>query len=491
MPQSENDQYALNQQVSFVQHFLPGLDAGEYQLDVSQEVLDKDLKPISGKAYSSTYKFGVTADRFGLAKPAIVSSVFPADNATGEFSNVFPHVVFTQKTFPWVRYPTNTEPYAPPKPGTDTDADVPTWLWVMLLDEDDLVKYPGINPAPENLSVGDLFPQSVVPGSSLKDNYSYFQGATNTDGLEPGESTDDQIRTIDIPLSLIWKIGPTVDDLKLMAHGRVVSLINQPADSATVIGEPTGAFSIVFGNRLPATNRKTYAFLVSLEELQDFLPDQPGGGAPKGNTFDGSKNLRLAVLKSWTFFSMGQPATFVNQLEALNDRKPDGPPALNTNIRLEYPGTNTVIAGALEMGYVPLNEILRTAGKTVSWYRGPLLPYLIPEGQLKLPIPSPDAAMIFDPTTGMLDVSYAAAWSIGRLIALQDTAFSMALYNWKKGLDQQVSNALEDMMLEESLGAALNLGPAFRQIAQAKDTVAPRGSQALLKRSIIALNPEE
>ncbi|MCB0628200.1 MAG: hypothetical protein KDD15_00660 [Lewinella sp.] len=490
MASNNNEQDLLNEQVSFVQHFLPGLDAGEYQLDVSQQVLDADGNPVSGEAYSNSYKFGVTADRFVLSNPEnVVSSVFPADNASGELSNVLPHVVFSQKTFPWVRYPTNEEPYSPPPPGTDTDADVPTWLWVMILDEDDVAAYPSLVTTPVTSKIGNLFPEAAYSGSTLEDNYSYFNDATNTNGLEPGQTTEDQIQTIDVPLDLIWQIAPTIADLEQMAHGRVVSLVNQPASpSENDPGEPLGSFSIVFGNRLPATQKKTNAYLVSLEELQDFLPDEEGGGAPSGNTFDGSKLLRLAVLKSWSFFSTGQPATFVHQLEGLND----GNTAANSNIRLEYSGSNTVVAGALNMGYVPLNEVLRTEnGQTVSWYRGPLVPYEITDEFVSLPIASPDAATIFDPTTGMLDVSYAAAWTIGRMIALQDVAFSTALYNYKKSLQQQVNTSVEDQMLEETFGAALNLNPPHKRLLVGRDGKAPRGSRSLLKRTIIALNQEE
>lgn len=490
MAVNDNEQYLLNQQVSFIQHFLTGLDAGGYQLQVQQQVLDSQGQPVSGEAYSSSYMFGVTADRFAISQPGnVVSSVFPADNASGEFANVLPHVVCSLQTFPWVRYPTNDLPYAPPSPGTDTDADVPTWLWVMLLDQDDVAACAkqglSLNLGPVTRSVADLFPQAALPStatSSLGNNYSYFNGALNTLGLEPGQTLADAIQTIDVPLNLFWQIAPTIADLKQMAHGRVVSLINQPTTSNTAgPGEPNGSFAVVFGNRLPANEKKTLAFLVSLEELENFLPNTTGGGAPAGTQFDGTLSLRLAVLKSWTFFTTGQPASFVHQLLTLNGRVIDDPAlqpppaAANTNLRLSYGGSNSVVQGAFNMGYVPLNETLRTSGQTVSWYRGPLTPYSIAQGWLGVPISSPDAALIFDPTTGMLDTSYAAAWTIGRMLALQDAAFSSALYNWKRGLEQQVNRAIENTRLEQSLGASLNL---------------PSATGSLLKRTIMALNPE-
>ncbi|HTF04002.1 MAG TPA: hypothetical protein VK826_08250 [Bacteroidia bacterium] len=492
MQTNNNDQDLLNAQVSFTQHFLPGLDAGEYQLTVTQQVADSTGKPVKPIPYQANYTFAVAGDRFGFTNAGnVLNSVFPPDNASGEFSNVLPHVVFLQNTFPWIRYPTSTLPYAPPPPGTDIDADVPTWLWVMILDETDVANYPTLNLTPIDCTIGDLFPNTVVPPvsptSSLGNNYSYFQGATDLSALEPGQKTTDAIKAIDVPLSLIWKIAPTIADLRQMAHGRTVSLINQPT-SGIPLGQPLGTFSIAFGNRLPATGKKTHAFLVSLEELEPFLPNAAGGGAPSGNTFTGTLNLRLAVLKSWSFFSTGQPATFINQLEQLNGNTPGSiTPVADTNLRLPYSGTNTVVAGALNMGFVPLNETLRTAGQTVSWYRGPLAPYLVQQNNIKkLPIPSPDAATIFDPTTGMLDVSYASAWTIGRMVALQDVSFSTALYNWKKSLGQQVASTLQKMVLDRSFGYALDQSPGVQKMKSDGST-----TSSFFKRTVQALNTEE
>jgi hypothetical protein len=138
------------------------------------------------------------------------------------------------------------------------------------------------------------------------------------------------------------------------------------------------------------------------------------------------------------------------------------------------------------MGYVPLNETMRTAEKNVSWYRGPLAPYFINQSWLKVPIVSPDAAMIFDPTTGLLDISYASAWTIGRMVALQDTGFSTALYNWKQSIEQQVVTSVERNLLEQTMGYALTQLPSADNGAQ---TIHGGGAESLLKRTLLALDP--
>ena len=443
----------FNESVSFLQHVLPGLDDGTYQLTVSQHVNDSTGAPISDDTLTRTYTFAVLGDQFRLQRPSdVVFSLFPADQATGEFTTVLPHVVFLKQSFPWARYPNNTPPVAPP-PGGDTDADVPTWLAVLLFDEDDAAANPALTLAPATRTIGDLIPTSINSGSSLGNNYSYFFKATSMPALEIGQTLATQIQTIDIPLPLFWQTCPSLSDLALLAHVREVSLINKPTNTAAATGEPTGRFSIVFGNRLAQTEKKAYAYLVSLEEMEDLLPKSDG--TPPSGSFDNTRFIRLAVLQSWTYFSTGETATFVDELLALNGRTGSGD-APDTTLTVPYSGSNPVVKNALSMGYVPLDHQLRTPSattpqQTVSWYRGPLVPYDTAPPAIDLPVSSPDQITIFDPTTGMLDVSYAAAWTLGRQLALQNSSFAEALYGWKKGLIQSVVDAIELELLNEAL----------------------------------------
>lgn len=478
----------LNELVSFIQHRLPGLADGSYQITVSQRVLDSKDKLISEDPIVRSYTFAVVGDRFQLQTPTqAVFSVFPEDQASGEFSTVLPHVVLTNQTFPWSRYPTLEPPVPPPPPGQDTEADVPTWLAVLLFDEDDLLQYPKLTLDPVSQTVGDLFPERLHKPTTLGPNYSYFYNAKDT-GLDPGDTLATQINTIDIPLPLFWSTCPSLTDLALLAHVREVSLANKPTGTgAADPGEPIGRFSIVFGNRLPQTQKKAYAYLVSLEELQPFLPNSDGT-PPNPNPFDSNLSIRLAVLSSWTFFSTGESATFVEQLLELNGRTADSSAdAADTTLTLPYAGTNTVVKNALQMSYVPLNHKLRTGGQTVSWYRGPLVPYPIPQPRIKFPIASPDQATRFDPTTGMFDSSYAAAWTLGRQLALQNKTFSTALYDWKKGLTQQVIDAIENQILEERLKPLLQSDSQPAVLLRMK-RVTP--AQALVHKLIFSLDPQ-
>jgi hypothetical protein len=480
-----NSDLSLSEQVTFIQHHLPGLDAGSYDLLLEQKRTE-DKGAAIGDDLSKQYKFAVKGDRFAMSVPSDIYAVFPPNNAAGEFKAVLPHVVFTKKTFPWIRYPSNEAPAAGLKPGETVDKEVPTWLTILLLDEND-----GLSPDTQLMTANDLFPAQLGPN-----RVSYFNDDDDKN-LDYGEDRGDPIRVLDVPLSLFWKLAPTLGDLNYLAHARQVSLLPKTTiPGISDIGEPLGDFSIVFGNRLPQAGKRSYAFLVSLEGLENYLPDNDGNPKPKVAS-DAGKSLRLAVLKNWQFDSLvDSPAAFVNAIERLNGRdpnlmelqKPGLPPdpviapAQMTTLQLPSRGSNETVRRALQMGYAPHNHNLRTGEKTVSWYRGPLVPYEIARSRLSLPLGSPDQALIFDPTTGMFDVSYAMAWTLGRQLALQDAGFSTALYEWKKGVDLQIIRNIENRLLEETLGGFLKVAVAETQV----ESRARPNMRKMLRRETLA-----
>jgi hypothetical protein len=88
-------------------------------------------------------------------------------------------------------------------------------------------------------------------------------------------------------------------------------------------------------------------------------------------------------------------------------------------------------AAALDLGYAPINHTTRQGLRTMSWYRGPLVPLFLPTDPQNFVYSSADAALRYDPHTGLMDVSYAAAWQLGRLLGLQNKLFVHALYKLK------------------------------------------------------------
>lgn len=464
-----NPNPVIKGRVTVAQHHLPGLEAGEYQMTVKQEVAA--VSKTGGKPAQETFEsravFAVRGERFRLP-PADLHSVFPPENTEGEFSHVLPHAVFCRRTLPWERSPSEEDLRLNPQD------DIPSWVALLLFDETDTAAFPAFDLKPKAATIASFF-----PGAGLGKGISYFNdvpaGHTAADLLEPGECVDEPCLILDVPLELFRAVAPSLEDLKLLAHSRTVSMENQEQSlgdlSATqkdTLADltPEDDFSVVFCNRLPAPGHRAAVHMVSLEGLADHLPGSALSAQP---TQDG-QFLRLAVLKSWSFAAAneGEKNMFVETLKGLN--ADNGPNTLRLPIKqtsAEDSAARTV-SKALSLGYTALDHELRGGGRTVSWYRGPLLPSPKTGRVLEGPITSPDAAYRYDPDTGLLDVSYAAAWQIGRLMALQDKAFSTALYAWKRknenALAARIAERISQGFFDSLRGPAENAAPPMQGV---------------------------
>jgi hypothetical protein len=206
---------------------------------------------------------------------------------------------------------------------------------------------------------------------------------------------------------LLEEIMPGYDDLRYLAHVRRVD-----GDESAVI----------VGNRLPRPGSTSTVHLVSVE----------GRYYPQERTFDfgthtGPTDLvRLVSLASWRFASIDENQTFAHMVRQL--AQDAGP------FRLSQSPTSPAEA-FLEQGFVPARHMLRQGGRTIAWYRGPFATGPVAD-EVELPVHTSDSLLRYHEDIGMFDVGYAAAWELGRLLALQSSAFSTALYEWKRRRDQ-------------------------------------------------------
>ncbi len=245
------------------------------------------------------------------------------------------------------------------------------------------------------------------------------------------------------------------------------------ADNNGTGGEVLNVFTndaevaIVIANRLPTANGLTTVHLVSLEDRYDYKD---------GSVFqygDKAKFARLVSLKQWSFSCTRSDRTFKGIIRALD----------KGTLRLKAPpGVASEQTGTLEKGYVPLRHYMRKGDKAVSWYHSPLLPWrnterlygLVPDKSVSegdFPPASSehggwtfkgvdqywverttdkqfkafkalpcfgrhprvsDQLLRLDQNSGIFDTTYSAAWKLGRLMALEDRRFSVALTNWKR-----------------------------------------------------------
>ena len=95
----------------------------------------------------------------------------------------------------------------------------------------------------------------------------------------------------------------------------------------------------------------------------------------------------------------------------------------------------------------------------MSWYRGPLVPLYLARLTSYTFRPVADAAVRYDPLQGMMDVTYAGAFQLGRLLALQDRQFAVSLYAYRTRVRRHVNGLLSKTRLGKVLGVAGGLEP--------------------------------
>jgi hypothetical protein len=171
--------------------------------------------------------------------------------------------------------------------------------------------------------------------------------------------------------------------------------------------------------------------LVSLEGHWERL----AGGS---DTDHPGAHIRLVVLASWQATAIESPGDFLVLLEQLSER--DGGlslyrlPSAGDMGRTGDPSSDPKVQAreVVELGMVPMPNDLRIGEKTTSYYHGPFVAAPMAQDSTYGPFHYSDATIHYDPAYGTLNLSYAAAYQIGRLLALSDSGFARAVFQWRK-----------------------------------------------------------
>lgn len=381
--------------LTLVDAFVPQLVAGRYVLAAAQTL--RVETPDGAGAHIEKHgskAFFVQGPRFALAADDVYSR-FPAQGQSGPFHDTLPHVVFRRKALPWERRLDDSG-------GSDDKPPLP-WLALLLFGEDELSRI---------VLATQSFDQVVQPPDGIR-------GPSITlDPWETDPENDDEARSctvIDLPLALLRRLAPRPGELRWLAHARLA----ETRHKEDLYGIGDGWFSVILANRLPQDGNRNLAVLVSLEGQLDLIGD-PAPDLPETMT------VRLVVLDKWAFVSDGP--TFEERIGQLYRGK---------DVWLRVAGGDQASDGrvgtALSLGYVPMPHRLRDGSRTLSWYRGPLVPVDVPAPAQPAVFAHPDEALRYDAATGLLDSSYAAAWQLGRLLALQNQEFARALFQVENG----------------------------------------------------------
>ncbi len=375
----------------------PSLKEGTYRITVKQDAQTLGKTQISRK-------FTVGGSNIGFHKGE-VHSVFPTVNGDGHFATVLPHVVWNRASLPW-------------EVKVNDDAEQP-WLWLLLLSGEEVAE---IRTAAAKDAFSGGLEDIFIPAADMQD---------------PEQSC----MYIDVDREKFLELCPPLEDIKYLCHVRKgveeENAVRQ-ADEAQ-----KGAFAVTFCGRLPMSGPEKVqnrVYVVSLE----------GYGAGEAMTEEAEKypRVRLLVLYSWDFYSTDNGMEPDAVFKELQFRVPASEKCIPAEQARET--CDEVLNGILENGYVPVKHWLQNGDRTVSFYRGPLVPLRLEKRDL--PAFSAKELYFYDPNLGMFDVSLACAWQLGRLLTLHQSAVAEQLIKERRKSLQSLHGAALREQFNEYMG---------------------------------------
>jgi hypothetical protein len=423
-------------QIEFYDACYPPLQSGDYRLVVSQQLGNVKVDPNQGQpSFSRSEDLTLTSPRFTL-DASTVQMVYPPANSQGPFTEAMPNVVLTRRTLPWERPIDPAQIGEAGSPVVNASQDHTPWVAVIMIKEEELGAIKPRQMAVEQLlSTGD----SKIKGPQLNNLVSDAEKQTLCLG-------------IDIPVNLFRAIAPKVEELKYLNHVRQVN-----TDGKEVLGiDEQGWYSVTVGNRMALKGGQYHCYLVSLEGHKDDLPG--------GTDLSGIDSLRFALLANWSFTADPSPGDFIGLLQAIPKR--GGNQLMQMPNRSKQDGNvPTEVNKILDIGYTTLQLSMNNGEQTNCWYRGPMVAAPTVR-ETSINYTNADQAIRYDQKSGLFDMSYAAAWQIGRLLALSDATYAKQYYNWR------IANYNAMDAQTETRVVAAKIAPSITMDAEASPRVA-------------------
>ena len=316
--------------------------------------------------------------------PADIAGVYPAEGSTDSPDEFLPHIALTRRTLPWERV----------GPGGSG------WLALLLLKQSEMAGPAG--------GAGASIGPAAIASIAARDGVAYGRLRTQSKLAD-----DASVEIAYIPHSLLQTILPSKQEVALLSHLKQVERGTPPANTSVDT-------AVVVCNRLPTAGDGTQppqlhtALLVSLEHRDDL--------------FDGSRfspqNLNasaaLLVLHHWRF----TPSTggdFEQVMQSIAIRPNGGVLRFGNVPRVPATGTPPPLSGPFDAlldsdGYV--RDPLPHMQPGNPEYRGPLRPFAPPPRSRGIAVRATPEEFANAPVGSGLDYSHAAAFELGRLLAL-------------------------------------------------------------------------
>ncbi|MGW7094916.1 hypothetical protein [Streptomyces sp. NPDC054874] len=387
--------------VTLTSRHQPALAAGTYTLAATQTVAGPNSNnPAPTALAAKEQQLHITAPRFALG-PNEVLACHPPPGMAADFSLTLPHLAAADPLLPWSR--------------TVLGAETP---WLVLLTVTDAEVRLGKDAVCTARTAADLV--TAQPGILLPRFASEKPSATDRTPL----------LTADVAYPSLKGLLPAKEELGWLAHARTVTEAKQRQP-----GWEPGRCSVLVGNRMPTAAGRYTVLLLSLEGFETF--DFLGGPTAVAPT---TTAVRMVVLHSWSFTHApsDEPApaagfhALAQSLAASSTRE--------NLLRLPSSELGHSVADEhvrrrFEAGYVPVAQRLPTGEVLPAWYRGPFTPHPVPPLPGGQHYPDADSHLIFLREQGMFDLSYACAFSLGKLMALADPT-------WLRGLERVRAHGL-------------------------------------------------
>ena len=388
----------MEKNVVFSSSAAGGLSNGTYRVTVQQK-LDPGCEIKDYMVKDASLTFQVSGETVVMNENEVYS-VYPPKDSVGQFQNCIPHIVLHRKTFPW-EYTLSCQ-----------SKDPLPYVALLVISEDEPV---------------------VGMTTTYEQSRQVEQNVYVPKVESPCVNEDATCRVADFEKSFFMAILPTLEDLPYTAHTKGVDLDDKVTDQEV----KDSWFSCVLANRYPkeATDVNSIrhtAYLVSLAGYEKWLMLSKEE-REKDSSYD---FFRMYVLYQWNF--QVEPQTY-NFYEIANH--------LHASVYSVEESAGDEVQSILNQGYVPMDHTFREGSQTVSWYRSPFLPRKMEHEDIAQTYHVADELLRYDPEMGMFDISYSAAWQLGRLLTLKNGESAKHIMDWREKIKlDEVKNQNRKML---------------------------------------------
>ncbi len=364
----------MDEYINFLSNQIPNLKAGKYTVKVSQTTNISNCT-----IEDAEFDFVVQAEQLSL-NPQNTYSTYPPRGSIADYENSLPVLILNHKNLPWARPLFVNEPKIP-------------WVCLLVFSEDE-----------------SFVTTTTTYKNATQENVDVFIPEMDDEYIE----ADQDCVTLDIDYNLFNEILPYKDELAYLSHIKVVALDDKVTDR-DVNNE---WFSCVMSSRFPKVKKsqtiRHTAHLVSLEGYNAFLENR-GKQSVKNK-----KSVRMFSLMSWDFYTIKNQQSFYDDAHRLKVGL----------FKPEIKSKNKEINDLINLGYFAMNHTMRDKTQTISWYKSCLVPYE-PNEVKNITCNYSDSLLRYDPDLSMVDISYSAAWQLGRQLALSDKKYTKELIKWR------------------------------------------------------------